>query len=155
MVTHKDVLILVRFLPRASVISLISPKFRAPLGQAFTQAGIRPWSTRCTHRVHFPTKLVSGLNCGALKGQASMHALQPVHSFESIRTIPSARLLIAPSGQAVMQGGLPQCMHRIFLKFKTNLPPICSGPPVTVCIHRGPTGRLCSCLQATSHDSHP
>ncbi len=84
--------------------SFRSPTMIASVGQTVTQAGSRPTSRRCAHRLHFSAELSSGLMKIASYGQAAMHALQPIQADLSKSTIPSGRWYIARVGHALTHG---------------------------------------------------
>ena len=76
----------------------------ASVGQTVTQAGSRPTSSRCAHKLHFSAEWSSGLMKIASYGQAAMHALHPMQADLSKSTIPSSRRNIASVGHAATHG---------------------------------------------------
>src|SRR6516162_4243319 len=112
-----------------------SPIYSTPIGQPDTQAGSSPWGSRSAHVTHLPTV---PLTCGtgnsglvgigrrwvilggsvqlkyrASYGQAAMQARQPMHTFWSTSTRPSALRKVAPTGQTYVQGGSSHIMQSL------------------------------------------
>src|ERR1700687_1234775 len=103
---------------RSSVAStFIGPEKIAPVGQISSHArGMSKGRSfpGVWQKLHFSIFPATAESCGAPNGQAQAQNPQPMHLFWSTVTMPfSALLLIADTGQAVLQGASPQCMHAI------------------------------------------
>ena len=83
------------------------------MGQTVTQAGSRPTSSRCAHRLHFSAEWSSGLMKIASYGQAAMHALQPMQMPLSKSTMPSSRRNMAWVGHAATHGASSHWLHLV------------------------------------------
>src|SRR3989304_1393988 len=99
--------------------SFRSPKMRARALQVFTQAGCRPWSTRCMQKSHFWAVCVRGSMYFTPYGQACTQYLQPMQVLSSCTTMPSARCHVAPVGHPETQGGSSQWLHSTGTKLRT------------------------------------
>ena len=60
-------------------MSALVPKWRQPVGQAFTQAGSSPTVVRSTQSVHLDIFPVFSEKRGTSNGQPVSHSRQPMH----------------------------------------------------------------------------
>src|SRR5688500_2384649 len=85
----------------------------ACVGQALTQAGVRPSARRGWHMSHFVTIRRSGWNAGTEYGQFHVQYWQPMHSSAWCATTPLLSFSYAFVGQPSRHAGSRQWLHDI------------------------------------------
>ncbi len=126
----------------------------ACVGQAATQAGAKPDSSRGWHRSHLVTMRRSGWNAGTEYGQVQVQYWHPMQSSAWWATMPLSSLVYAPVGQPSRHAGSRQWLQPSD-RWKRRVwgwsPPSISPTRR----HTVPAGRPFCSAQATSHEWQP